>query len=540
MAAICPETDQHSVISFDVFDTLLRRPFAEPDDALRYLERRNDVPGWFAARKEAEILAVRESQLECASLEQIYSRLPENWRFMAAREVDFDLEILRPNRDVLALFNDFKESGKTIIITTDTYYSKEDIARFLQKNCYTGYSRIFASCEYGHTKSRGTLFSDILQELNIHRPQEILHIGDSRHSDLRMPERLGIHVHHLPSTMEAFRKAKESAPILKYWCSRHGISAEEQILRSYQVGILAAMCREGGFPDQDPFLRMFLCAFPFLLLQFDSFLFASAKEGDYRNLAFIARDGYLLKDIFDRRHNADGSFNTPYVYASRLLLKNFMSSGPAARECYQKYLHSLGLLGRDVLCVDWGGINFTAQRHLSSYFRNTGGTYCNAREPADLKIGNFIPVLLRFHELVEIYITSPEKPVRAVAESENGYVPVYKEDSVSFPEIEQIRTLMRNFLTNFDFPSITFSGETARHVMDIYFFILPRLSRQDLRQLKKFRNCSSIAHENEDFKDVWADLRKSCRPSQRLLHILNSSFSRAYRKIFHLPSRPIS
>lgn len=580
-----PKNDPHAVISFDVFDTLVRRPFADPDDAMRFLELKCRAPGWFAARKEAEAQALRSRETECVNLSQIYEFLPSRWRFMELEEIAFDLSILRPNQDAKALFEGFVASGKTVIIVSDTYYDSATIERFLEACGFRGHSRVFASSESGKTKSRGTLFDLVLAELGIAAPSQMLHIGDNERSDLHSPEGRGIHARKYPSVMESFRSHARFSQIEHYWQLRKKLPLPQRALRSYQVGILAAMHKEGYFEGLDLFAEMFAYAFPFLLLHFDAFLYATLQESGFKNLAFIARDGYLLKAVFDKRHNSKGGYNSRYLYASRFLIRALdldidslersdavaivhflMDSHPEIaallegvseekllavflerrpelealiqrdRDLYLAYLESLGLRDEDVLCIDWGGIHFTAQRFLTPFFRNIKGVYCNVSRRTDLDIKSFIGTLLSSYELVEIYITAPEDPIYAVTKQFGKFAPVYGTAAEHAP-FENILALMLRFLDDFDISAIAHDLLPMGDVMDIYRSILPALSGGECDKLSRHGNCALLAHAAGDYVNVWKRLRRRYRLLGRFIATIDSAISKSYRNSFHRSHR---
>ena len=53
-----------SVIAFDVFDTLIVRPFVRPDDLFDFIERVTGKEGFGKARREAEKQARRQIRQE--------------------------------------------------------------------------------------------------------------------------------------------------------------------------------------------------------------------------------------------------------------------------------------------------------------------------------------------------------------------------------------------------------------------------------------------------------------------------------------------
>lgn len=73
-------------------------------------------------------------------------------------------------------------------------------------NGYSNVSNVYVSCEQKATKRTGVLFDIVLLKENVQTPAEILHIGDSRKSDVIAPQAKGINVLHIPRNISEFRK----------------------------------------------------------------------------------------------------------------------------------------------------------------------------------------------------------------------------------------------------------------------------------------------------------------------------------------------
>ena len=71
--------------------------------------------------------------------------------------------------------------GKTVIITSDMYLPESVISKLLCDNGFSGYEKLFVSCEYGCGKSDGGLDQIIKNEYG---DKEIVHMGDNYMSDV--------------------------------------------------------------------------------------------------------------------------------------------------------------------------------------------------------------------------------------------------------------------------------------------------------------------------------------------------------------------
>ena len=97
-----------SIISFDIFDTLLVRPYFKPTDLfmhLEYLEQRN---GFALARIEAEKKARKiYKEQEDVSLEQIYEQIETEFKNLQNKEMELEAQTLQPNPLIEPIFDYF-------------------------------------------------------------------------------------------------------------------------------------------------------------------------------------------------------------------------------------------------------------------------------------------------------------------------------------------------------------------------------------------------------------------------------------------------
>jgi FMN phosphatase YigB (HAD superfamily) len=202
-----------SVLSLDVFDTILWRRVADPVDAFGLLAARLRERGLLAdGVRDAEVAALREAAEKRArrdalargegrevTLEQIHSLLP---RSLLARDVpaaelaELECEVERgllvPDLDVVALVRAAREAGKTVVAVSDTYFSERQVRNLLARGPLAAerFDRVFVSSAHATGKGEG-LFSVVLEELG-RPPGEILHVGDNHDADVVAARRLGI------------------------------------------------------------------------------------------------------------------------------------------------------------------------------------------------------------------------------------------------------------------------------------------------------------------------------------------------------------
>lgn len=174
---------QYRIISFDVFDTLLMRPYDKPTDLFYELEKRCCMPGFANARIEAERQARQNNQMcEEINFGQIYSFLKYPYNRLQDQEIELEQDVLKPNENVKKIYNRALEMDKQIIIVSDMYLSKKNIMKLLEHNGYDRYEKVYVSSDIGVTKMSGNMYSYIMGKMD-ENPQNYLHIGDDFYSD---------------------------------------------------------------------------------------------------------------------------------------------------------------------------------------------------------------------------------------------------------------------------------------------------------------------------------------------------------------------
>ncbi len=207
------ESDEITVLSLDVFDTVLWRKVAEPREAFDLIAARLRARGaldpsvddaeWATLRRAAEKRAreVRRARGQGVevTLEEIHAAMPESLLArpmtpveLAEVECEVERDLLVPDLDILELVRAARAAGKQAIVVSDTYFSERQLRLMLQRGplAEERLDRIFTSSAHGTGKGEG-LFSLVLEALGC-RPEEMVHVGDTREADVVRPGRLGI------------------------------------------------------------------------------------------------------------------------------------------------------------------------------------------------------------------------------------------------------------------------------------------------------------------------------------------------------------
>ena len=187
----------YAVVTFDVFDTLLLRPLARPEDAFYLLGARLGYPDLRRLRIQAEEEARRRKELAAGSrevtLEEIWAVLaPETGLsqtegMAAERRLEFDL--CRANPYFLPVVAALRRQGKTLAVLSDMYLEEETVAALLDRCGFGTFDACLVSGERGSSKSGGGLYR-LAQKL-LGPGRACAHVGDDPWADQRQAEAAG-------------------------------------------------------------------------------------------------------------------------------------------------------------------------------------------------------------------------------------------------------------------------------------------------------------------------------------------------------------
>lgn len=221
-----------SVISFDVFDTLLRRTVGSPEDVFYLMGKKIKTGNPFvdknfmSLRVLAERLTREERDKQLAkgltdeeeiTIFEIYqkmevisgAKLPIAELISLEQEVEYS--VLKPKSTGQELYSYAKSTGKPICIISDFVHPIGFVQKALQKNGYDSHKWIFVSSESKLKKHSGDLFKHVLDTLKIN-PTELLHIGDNSIGDIQKPRDFGIRADRVLSSKDLyFESIKERA-----------------------------------------------------------------------------------------------------------------------------------------------------------------------------------------------------------------------------------------------------------------------------------------------------------------------------------------
>lgn len=292
VASIINQIEKYDIVSFDIFDTLLKRNVKKPTDVFEYIEKKNNKTGFCEQRIAAEKRARRKKNGVEVTLSDIYAEMPYDF---SSEELEAEGELLIANDWILPVYKHALKS-KRVIITSDMYLPEEFICQILEREGLGGYEKLYLSSSVGKTKYSGELFELIIGELG--KENRLIHIGDSYRSDFEVPKKLGVDAVYIPTKIEKNTfKLKE-------------VGIEENIINSFLNNTSPI--------GKSKYYRFGYEKFGMFLWGYSKWLHKSVKDSDIKDVYFFSRDGLIMKKAFDALYN---DVQTHYLEVSRRSLR---------------------------------------------------------------------------------------------------------------------------------------------------------------------------------------------------------------------------
>ncbi len=215
------ERAEVTVLSLDVFDTLLWRVVPEPADAFVLVGRCLREAGHLqlsaeafallraAAEERARARGVRERSTPEVSLVEIYDEMPPHVvggapaAVLSELELQVERSITFPDLAVLELATALQRSRNLrVVLISNTYFSATQVRWLLDRKPFLSLrlDGVFVSSESRRHKGSG-LYRVVLDDLGVPASQ-VVHLGDDLDADITRPGDVGIQGTLLPSRPE--------------------------------------------------------------------------------------------------------------------------------------------------------------------------------------------------------------------------------------------------------------------------------------------------------------------------------------------------
>ena len=342
-------------ISFDIFDTLVKRPFYEPKDILKLLDEpfsrlTNNGISFSKIRIEAENLARSfygdRMAVEDVTLDEIYEFIELHYGIscitaqkMKTLECDNEVRFCQPRTAGKELLQLAVALGKHVILITDMYLKSSVIKSILDKCGIDGYEKLYVSCEERCLKYNGHLFARVLVDLG-KKSDDFIHLGDSWKSDVEGSSKANIRSIFFPKAVEVFENKINGCVTNR--CSNIGEdSCGENINYAKSIENLGTRCMramvanyyfdnpyrtfnvDSDFNADASFMGFYLLGMH--MMGISKWLEENIQETPYEEILFLARDGFLPMKAFETYMQGKGKHaSCSYVQASRKALMPFM------------------------------------------------------------------------------------------------------------------------------------------------------------------------------------------------------------------------
>lgn len=296
--------DENEIISFDVFDTLIMRKTLQPQNIFEIVERRiyeeNSLKLDF---KNIRVQCERElnEKIEAPKFDEIYKELKNKLNIdddlleeIKKIEIETELNCIIPRHEMVNIYKYALDNNKKVYLLSDMYFSCEVLEIFLKKCKIYGYEKLMVSSDYGKSKASGKMF-EYYAKLNNNK--KMLHIGDNPRVDIKMAKLYNIDTFHIFSSYELFMHSSFKELLVD----------TSNIDNNIILGLFASSIfndpfilnsTKGVLHIDDIYQMGYLFIGP-LILKFTLWFINKVKNADYSKILFCARDGYLIKEVYD-------------------------------------------------------------------------------------------------------------------------------------------------------------------------------------------------------------------------------------------------
>ena len=337
-------------VSFDIFDTLITRPFYEPLDMFRIMDKdyreltHNDVGINFSKIRVISENICRENKRktdpECqeVTLDEIYDTIHTQYEIskdvlekLKKKECEYEIRFCKRRDTIHELYELALDMGKKVIFTSDMYLPEYVIVKILKENGYTEYTKLYLSSTVKKIKWTGDLYRHVFKDIGL-EPGEMIHMGDNFESDYKRAKELGMNSIHIPKTIDVMTKTNYTnnlaQPLIKslpFW--RDNAESIRFMGIRCMMAVVANKLFDNPFKTFDH--RTDFNSDPYLIGYYalGMYVYGVTKwildetNDCYDKVSFMARDGYLILESYKIMKEL---YSNPaveeYLYVSRKAL----------------------------------------------------------------------------------------------------------------------------------------------------------------------------------------------------------------------------
>ena len=294
--------ESYEYISFDIFDTLVRRIVSNSKDvfeitAALYKSRYGTEVEQYAERRILAEQSLWEKTAEgCFTFYHIYKELEryygkEQCQKLASIELEVEKKVIIKNEEIMKLYA-YAIEHKKVILTSDMYLDSAFLNNVLSEIGIFGYKKLYVSGEQHASKADGRLFDKINKEIH---PGKILHIGDSKKGDYLMPKLKGWSSYLIHKPKHLYFKTGS----YKNTCDK----------------LIVDLATNKSFSRNGYWHNLGFSVLGPLLTSYVQWIKENLEKHDINNVVFLARDGYIVDKAFALMYG--DKYSSAYMYVSR-------------------------------------------------------------------------------------------------------------------------------------------------------------------------------------------------------------------------------
>lgn len=296
------------VISFDVFDTLLFRPFSHPTDLFYLMGMALSYPDFRQIRIDAEKQARKEKKNNANTFEVSLSDI---WEIMEREtgipqkygmqvEEEWEQRCCFANPYMLQVVHALLRRGKVVIATSDMYLPAAFIQTLLSRCGYRSLVGCFVSCEFGTSKGDGRLYEVLRRSFG--QTKTYVHVGDHPEADYQQAMRhhmqaiLYANVHHMGNLYRPMDLSAIVGSVYRGIINTHIHNGLRTYSREYEYGFIY-----GGL----------------FVTGYCQFIHQYVQAHSIEKILFLSRDGFVLLQAYRQMYPKETT-RTTYAHWSRL------------------------------------------------------------------------------------------------------------------------------------------------------------------------------------------------------------------------------
>ncbi len=432
------------LFSFDIFDTTLVRKCGSPENAF-YLLSKSLFPDddalqtdFFMWRINAEAEAQQKMKKNCLTISDIYScYLEEEFGYstevVIEKELELEANLLTYNSKIKELIALKRAAGYIICFISDMYLPSKFLKNILlREGCAEECDKVFVSCEYGKTKSDGSLYEIVRKDF--FSIKKWIHYGDNKCSDLRQARRKGV---------EAFLVDTDYTK-----CEKEVIKHYSSFPFAYPLSVLVGYQRCARlhlqYENKDDLCNAadFL---PSSYIPYLDYIFQKSQKDGIKRLYFISRDSnilYAMSDLFKKDYP---TIECRYLFVSR---------------------KSMALANLEDI----------TKEELGYIFNGT-----------DTIIGQNVDVILSTLQISDLNIETLYKKIKSKEEEDDFIIKLRSQKDVIFKRRNDAKEILKCYLTQegiFD--------DTTMALVDVGWFGTTRLMINKMRKENGLHNIASF------------------------------------------------